>query len=177
MRPGPAMGSAAALTSRAFPARCAPMTIVCHLVGSRCDCGWSSALIEGHSVMRHPSLLIEPVIRTPRVVCHVLAYQMRNTVLCCTQGLVDASGFCCYGTVDSFGVCNGWDASGQIGITLLAGSASLAYTSAVAGYLGTSISAVHAVSLSNGWATLDFVSKASCSNGPGEPILFLCQTF
>ena len=57
---------------------------------------------------------------------------------------------CCYGTVDSFGVCNGWDASGQIGFTLLTESASLASTSAVAGYLGTTISAVHAAPPSNG---------------------------
>ena len=40
------------------------------------------------------------------------------------QGSLDASGMCCYSTVDSFGVCNGWDASGQVGITLLAGSGS-----------------------------------------------------
>lgn len=66
------------------------------------------------------------------------------------QGLVDAAGVCCYGTVDTFGVCNGWDASGQIAVTLLAASASLASTSAVAGYLGTSTDTVQAVTTPDG---------------------------
>ena len=66
------------------------------------------------------------------------------------QGLVDAAGVCCYGTVDTFGVCNGWDASGQIAVTLLAVSASLASTSAVAGYLGTSTDTVQAVTTPDG---------------------------
>ncbi len=66
------------------------------------------------------------------------------------QGVLDALGFCCYGTVDSFGVCNGWDASGQIAVTLLAASAGLVSVSAVAGYLGVSTSTMHAVSPSSG---------------------------
>lgn len=83
---------------------------------------------------------------------------------CMAQGVLDASGFCCYGTVDSFGVCNGWDAAGQIAVTLLAVSASLASTSAVAGYLGTSAGAVHAVSSSAGWDFMPNIYLRSLSN-------------
>ena len=90
--------------------------------------------------MCHCEVTIPPANPPPEVTCPYASM----------QGSIDASGICCYGTVDSFGVCNGWDASGQISITLLAGSASLASTSAVAGYLGVSVSAVHAVSPSNG---------------------------
>lgn len=61
------------------------------------------------------------------------------------QGMIDAAGFCCYGVVDAFGVCNGWDASGRIALTLLAKPPSAASATAIAGYLGIDASRLHSV--------------------------------
>ena len=57
--------------------------------------------------------------------------------------MIDAAGFCCYGVVDAFGVCNGWDASGQIALSLLAAPPSAASAAAVASYLGIDPSRLH----------------------------------
>lgn len=62
------------------------------------------------------------------------------------QGMIDAAGFCCYGVVDAFGVCNGWDASGQIALSLIGAPASAASAAAVAGYLGIDPSRLHPTS-------------------------------
>lgn len=38
------------------------------------------------------------------------------------QGALDATGACCDGVVDNFGVCNGYDASGVFQVALAEGS-------------------------------------------------------
>ena len=40
---------------------------------------------------------------------------------CCFSGKLDAGGQCCSGALDSFGVCNGTDASGALGVALRLG--------------------------------------------------------
>ena len=41
---------------------------------------------------------------------------LKSTLL--LQGALDAAGACCNGVVDSFGVCNGYDASGTFQVAL-----------------------------------------------------------
>jgi hypothetical protein len=66
--------------------------------------------------------------------------------------MIDAAGFCCYGVVDAFGVCNGWDASGQIALSLLAAPPSAASAAAVASYLGIDPGRLHASSSASMYA-------------------------
>ena len=165
MRLGPAMVLPVASTYRALPARCAPPLAFVLLWNQqkrwKCPYGTGrNAVLNVISGFRQALDMQEykasRSLKLPSSECHWLP-DAANPM----QGVLDASGMCCYGTVDSFGVCNGWDASGQIAVMLLAGSASLASTSAVAGFLGTSVNAVHAVQISNGWATLPFPSLKS----------------
>lgn len=50
------------------------------------------------------------------------------------QTILDATGVCCSGIVDNFGVCNGYDSSGGISLSLGMDSSSPAID--VASYLG-----------------------------------------
>ena len=47
------------------------------------------------------------------------------------QGALDATGACCDGVVDNFGVCNGYDASGIFQVALAEGSSVNVLTSAL----------------------------------------------
>ena len=47
------------------------------------------------------------------------------------QGALDATGACCDGVVDNFGVCNGYDASGVFQLALAEGSSVTALASAL----------------------------------------------
>ena len=58
------------------------------------------------------------------------------------QGALDATGACCDGVVDNFGVCNGYDASGIFQVALAEGASVTALTSA----LGLSTSTVASAS-------------------------------
>ena len=64
--------------------------------------------------------------------------------------MIDAAGFCCYGVVDALGVCNGWDASGRIGLTVMAKRPGGASAAAIAGYLGIDTSRLHSVTSKSG---------------------------
>jgi hypothetical protein len=67
--------------------------------------------------------------------------------------MVDAAGFCCYGTVDSLGVCGGWDASGQIAVSVTAADAAAASAAAVSAYLGITQDAIHPVAAFSRWSS------------------------
>ena len=47
------------------------------------------------------------------------------------QGALDATGACCHGVVDNFGVCNGYDASGVFQVALAEGASVATLASAL----------------------------------------------
>lgn len=47
------------------------------------------------------------------------------------QGALDATGACCDGVVDNFGVCNGYDASGVFQVALAEGASAATLASAL----------------------------------------------
>lgn len=65
------------------------------------------------------------------IVSWVTTQNHQLSIVTMLQGALDATGACCDGVVDNFGVCNGYDASGVFQVALAEGSSIATLASAL----------------------------------------------